>query len=329
METRSRKAALILQSTVKQLDIFSTVTVTNYKDGKGIICLYEPAAIQKTLNTLSHAKLVKDVHSFHMAVDYLNSTNIVKAHSLFLQSSAQRLGDLEVDIRGISTLQALRLFEGVHFPYLYSFSTRTLPHEGLRGFLDRHTTIIDLMLGPCPQFPCPLESVPPLPHLFSVEGAAKCISPLVSDRTTRIFSQRTSVQDQSHLQLFQDLLVANSFVVNFSLEYHPADTKFLKDLVSAMPAVSALRLIEFPIDGKVPLPRGAYPWGARNWGTQFRALTRMTRFFLKSTDMLIKDPGNEVEERDLIRSWSGDTGEKHELLKEIYLWYGYGPEIAF
>jgi hypothetical protein len=186
-----------------------------------------------------------------MALDRLTSTNIVKARSLFLQLSAQSLGSLEVDIRGISVLQALRLFEDLHFPFLDSFSTNSLPHQALCDFLHRHTTIVDLTIGPCLQFPCPLGAVASLPHLYAVKGLAKCISSLVSYRTTKFFIQRSTVQDRGHLQLFQDLLRADSFVTNFTLEYHPQDKKFMKSLVSTMPRVSVLRLVEFPIDNKV------------------------------------------------------------------------------
>ena len=281
-----------------------------------------------------------------MALDHLATANILKAQSLFLQLSAQSLGSLEVDIRGISILQALRLFKGLHFPSLESFSTNSLPHQALCGFLRRHTTIVDLTIGPCLQFPCALGTVASLPHLYSVKGSAKCISSLVSYRTTRVFSQWSSVQDQGHLQLFQDLRIANSFVTNFTLEYLPGDKKFMKLLVSTMARVSVLRLVEFPrvrrefccLPSRVyanqhsfqaTLTRGVYPWDARSWGAQFRALTTMMRFFLRTTDMLVKDPGNEAEEHDLIKTWTKDTGKKHEHLKEIHLWYGYGPEISY
>ena len=57
----------------------------------------------------------------------------------------------------------------------------------------------------------------------------------------------------------------------------------------------------------------------------------MMQFFLRTTDVLVKDPGNEVDEHNLIEAWTNHTGhaEKHIHLQEINLWYGYGREISF
>jgi len=55
----------------------------------------------------------------------------------------------------------------------------------------------------------------------------------------------------------------------------------------------------------------------------------MMRFFLRTTDILVTNPGNEVEEHNLIKAWTRDTGEEHEHLEEINLWYGYGRQISF
>jgi len=193
---------------------------------------------------------MKDVDSLKIAVDHLTSTNIIRAN-LLLQFPVQNLSCLDVNIRKISILQALRLFEGIHFPNLDSFSTKTLPHEALCGFLHKHTSIANLTLGPCLEFPCRLASAASLPHLATVQGAAKCISSLVSYRTTRIVSECSTVQDRGYLQLFQDLLTTDAFVTYFSQEFHPQDKNFMPSLVSTMPRVSTLRLIEFHPNKKV------------------------------------------------------------------------------
>lgn len=184
-------------------------------------------------------------------VDHLTSTNIINANSLLHKSSARSMVCLKIDIRGISNIQALRLFEDVHFPNLTTFSTLTLPHVSLCGFLSSHESISTLILGDCLQLPCPLESVASLPRLYAVKGGAKCISSLISYATTRIFTIRLTAQDQGYLELFKHLSATNSFVSNFALEYHPEDRKFMSGLVSTMPKVSVIRLTEFPTDNRV------------------------------------------------------------------------------
>jgi hypothetical protein len=46
--------------------------------------------------------------------------------------------------------------------------------------------------------------------------------------------------------------------------------------------------------------------------------------------MLAEEPGNEAEERSLIKAWTKGIGHggKFVHLQEINLWYGYGREIS-
>lgn len=176
------------------------------------------------------------------------STRISMANILLLQ--APNLTCLVLDIPAISVGQCLRIFANVRFRNLDHFATTTLPHQGLCVFLRNHNSLTSIKLGACRQLPCPIQSVASLPHLRSAMGGAKCIFPLVSFYTTRIFSELSTAKDGGQLQLFHQLELVQAVVYFFSVVFNPADVKFVGRIAATLPRVSTLRMLEF-IDNQV------------------------------------------------------------------------------
>ncbi|KAF8969056.1 hypothetical protein BDZ97DRAFT_1966116 [Flammula alnicola] len=293
----------------------------------GILRIRRDADLDTYLNVANHyPQFSTAITVLEISMEILTASSLTKARILL--SKTPHIVMFSLNVRTMSTSQCTRLLRNISFEGLTSFSTETLPHKGIFAFLSHHLSLTDISLGKCTELDCPFTTAHGFTKSWDIRGPSRCVASLISPLTHRLFAQVTTTNGASHAQLFANVTARGAQIFLLALDFLPTDTNLMRRIAAASPSVSTLHLTQF-MDKKVPLPP-SYPWSnTRSWGRNFRTLHHLKRFKLQTTDTLVSDPGNEIDEYILIKSWTGDEEKSHRQLDEIDLWYACESKASY
>ncbi|KAI6121628.1 hypothetical protein F5141DRAFT_1211289 [Pisolithus sp. B1] len=237
----------------------------------------------------------------------------------------RHLEDLELHLVGLSHSSWVHVLRSANFNDLKNLSTNA-PHSVLCRFLPKAINVQHLrLLSYCGDL-CQLDNIS-FPHLTDVTAATACVIPL----TNQGHVERLSVVDlgpegtTAFPRMLKSLASSTSTLTLLHIDFDLSDRDILKHISEVTPNLTALKLIE-----KESLPQGRslrslrqrHPWnGSSEWQNDLRHFPRLHRFLLGTPISLVRMPGIEREELDLLRAWTCIKSTPHPNLMYITLWY--------
>ncbi|TFK82787.1 hypothetical protein K466DRAFT_603392 [Polyporus arcularius HHB13444] len=222
------------------------------------------------------------------------------------------------------------IFFQVYFPDLCFFKT-DLPHDKIRQFVDNHSTLSILVLGPCGNAgQCALSDLD-LERATTVECDARCVGAVARKGLVHLAAQNDTTAYSIPL-IFRKLSCVMPELYSLTVDFFPADTDILLSIALVAPRVRKLKLLEKSVHvGRRISSRRAFN-DHLTWHRHLRKLPNLEEFALRTAAPLVSRGGDYNLERRMVVGWACGMRKRgtqplvgykgHPSLYHVRLWYG-------
>jgi len=217
---------------------------------QGILYVSTETELDKYLSIMSHNEAFARGVTILIVKFHGRSPPIAKLH--LLMSRTSNIDTLEIELPHVSILRCTRMLSLVHCPRLAVLRTKTISHQGLVNFLQRHPRLISLDVGLCgAAMECPMGGVL-LISLSDIAGPAACVSSLIlGNDVTRVTATHDTAHDVHSVPSLFTTITSSKHISILHLDFAPAHHEIMRLIIAAAPQVTSLKLTENGLECQV------------------------------------------------------------------------------
>ncbi|KAI0755753.1 hypothetical protein C8Q74DRAFT_1441953 [Fomes fomentarius] len=220
------------------------------------------------------------------------------------------------------------LLVGLQLQHL-QFLKANLPHGHLDLFLASHSTVTDLVLGPCAHVPaagsCPLCALD-LHHVTALECPIGCVSDNINPGLLRLTVETHGNSTPYIAPTLRSISPPLLHLFALTLDFYPDDYDILQNVALAAPRVQKLKLLEKPRQYRRML-HARRAWNdARAWAHVLKKLDFLEDFALRTASSITRAPYKIASEQKTLLKWTNTSSRatgihEHPTLTFLRVWY--------